>query len=160
MGLHLRRATPCERATRSISLRLDGELSELEVAALDRHLVHCPGCHTFAARTLLVTKLLRDEPPIAPRRRIVVHSPRRARARLVRRTTAAVALAGVLASATVLAVISRPVPATPSSALVFRNVHEQRQFARGELLRLEPRAELAVQIVPQSASRLLGRGLL
>jgi predicted anti-sigma-YlaC factor YlaD len=160
MGLHLRRATPCERATRSISLRLDGELSELEGAALDRHLVDCPGCRTVAARTLLVTRMLRDEPLSPPRRRIVVHSTRRARARLVRRTTAAIALAGAVATATVLALISQPSPATPSSALVFRDMHEHHQFVRAELLRLEPHAEIAVLTVPQSASRLLGRGLL
>lgn len=38
----------CERARRWSSLRVDGELSELESALLDNHLGRCSSCRAFA----------------------------------------------------------------------------------------------------------------
>jgi anti-sigma factor RsiW len=42
-------AQTCERARQWVSLRLDGELSELESALLEAHLARCARCGTFAA---------------------------------------------------------------------------------------------------------------
>jgi predicted anti-sigma-YlaC factor YlaD len=161
MGRYFRRTTACERAARSISLRLDHELSELESAALDKHLAQCGRCFAIAAEMTGITQLLRVAPLVEPERRVAVASPRRARSRLVRRTAAGLALAFGVAAASVVAVFSG-VGSTgsdshASSALVFRNMAEQHRFVRAELQRLEPYTQLVVEDEP--APRLVGRGL-
>src|SRR5436190_431985 len=57
-----RRATACENAGQWISVRLDGELTELEAAALDRHLERCERCNAYAAELGSMTHLLRAAP--------------------------------------------------------------------------------------------------
>ncbi len=52
----------CERAREFVSLRLDGQLSELEGALLDAHLARCAGCAAFAPDVEEVTALLRAAP--------------------------------------------------------------------------------------------------
>ena len=51
-----------------MSLRLDRQLSELEVAVMEHHLARCPACRSFADELEGVTEALRDaelvEPPI------------------------------------------------------------------------------------------------
>jgi predicted anti-sigma-YlaC factor YlaD len=67
----------CERACRWASLRVDGELSELESALLDDHLGRCRSCRAFAcgvedvAATLASARLERPAPLalVVPRRR-------------------------------------------------------------------------------------------
>ena len=51
-----------------VSLRLDGELSELEEAMLRRHVAGCGDCQAFAATAESFTSLLRSAPlePSAP----------------------------------------------------------------------------------------------
>jgi predicted anti-sigma-YlaC factor YlaD len=86
----------CERSREWISLRLDGELSELAEKMLESHLARCAGCRAFesdaAATTLLVrtASLELPEQPIAlPRsRRLAFMRP----AGAVAATAAAVAL--------------------------------------------------------------------
>jgi anti-sigma factor RsiW len=48
----------CERARRWSSLRVDGELSELESALLDAHLGRCPACAEFARGAEAVSEAL------------------------------------------------------------------------------------------------------
>jgi anti-sigma factor RsiW len=50
---------PCERARFWASLRLDGELSELEGASLDVHLARCAACQTVVADFGASTRALR-----------------------------------------------------------------------------------------------------
>jgi predicted anti-sigma-YlaC factor YlaD len=160
MGFHLRRTTPCERAVRSISLRLDDELSELEEAALDRHLARCAGCRTIAEETIAFTQLLREAPLVEVGRRFAVTAPRRSRARLARRTAAAFAFAGAVAAASLVAVLGVFIESEPShasSALGFRDMAEQHQFVRSELRRLEPYPQYIVESAPP---KFLGRGLI
>jgi len=45
----------CERARQWASLRLDGELSELEDALLEQHLEGCSSCSAFAVRLAATT---------------------------------------------------------------------------------------------------------
>ena len=58
----------CNRTRQHVSLRLDRQLSELEVAVMDNHLARCPACRSFADELEGVTAALRDadlvEPPI------------------------------------------------------------------------------------------------
>jgi predicted anti-sigma-YlaC factor YlaD len=87
----------CDRARHWASLRLDGELSELEAALLDAHLERCPGCRDFAEEADGVVGALRAvalEPLQAP---VVI--PLRHRPRRVRALQTAVAVALVLAAA-------------------------------------------------------------
>jgi predicted anti-sigma-YlaC factor YlaD len=49
----------CARARRWISLRLDGELSELEGALLDAHLAFCVDCRSFADTARATAEALR-----------------------------------------------------------------------------------------------------
>lgn len=49
----------CDRARAWVSLRLDGELSELEGFMLESHLARCEACRAFAADTVGFTSALR-----------------------------------------------------------------------------------------------------
>jgi hypothetical protein len=53
---------------RSISLRLDGELSDLGQQRLARHLNHCRTCAQFAVALAYLTEALRDSTQRGPSR--------------------------------------------------------------------------------------------
>jgi ABC-type glutathione transport system ATPase component len=52
----------CERARQWASLRIDGELSELEDALLEKHLEGCASCSAFAVRLAATTEAVRAVP--------------------------------------------------------------------------------------------------
>jgi len=81
----------CARARFWASLRIDGELSELEGALLDAHLARCADCAAFATFTRTSTTALRAVPLTRPAPVSVAYpaSPRRV-------------FAGVLAAAVVV----------------------------------------------------------
>jgi anti-sigma factor RsiW len=54
--------TNCDQARERLSLQLDDELSPHETLLLERHLVRCPACATFAARARVSTAMLRSAP--------------------------------------------------------------------------------------------------
>ena len=59
----------CDRAHEWVSLRLDGELSQLESVMLDAHLERCDACRTFAIEVKAFTERVREaelEPVPAP----------------------------------------------------------------------------------------------
>jgi hypothetical protein len=60
------RNSRCERARQWASLRIDGELSELEVALLEKHLEGCAGCNAFAVRLAAITDAVRGAPQEQP----------------------------------------------------------------------------------------------
>lgn len=60
------RPNDCVRAREDVSARLDGELSEFEVAHLEAHLDACADCGAYAHRVGLLTARLRAEPLVAP----------------------------------------------------------------------------------------------
>ena len=62
----------CERARTWLSLRLDGELSELENALLDAHLERCDGCRIAAAAIEATTNAIRSAPAEPPSRPVAV----------------------------------------------------------------------------------------
>jgi anti-sigma factor RsiW len=142
---------------RAISLRLDGELSQIEVAALERHLDVCPRCREADADTASLTQLLRAAPLVELDRPVVIAYPRRTRKKVVRRAAAGILVAAGLAAAGLgITVFTESGPKHPSSALGFRDIHEQRQFVRSELIRLEPQSVFTVETAPRFA----GHGLL
>jgi predicted anti-sigma-YlaC factor YlaD len=58
----------CIRAREWASLRLDGELSELERLFLRHHLARCAECHAFAGSLAAATGAIRETPQEAPGR--------------------------------------------------------------------------------------------
>lgn len=92
----------CERARSWASLRVDGELSELESALLDAHLGRCRSCRAFARGAEHVAAALasaRLERPV----QLALIVPRRGRIAAVVRT--GVAAASVAAAAVAAAFI-------------------------------------------------------
>ena len=92
----------CNRTRQHVSLRLDRQLSELEVAVMEHHLARCPACRSFAYELEGVTEALRDaelvEPPIhfeVPRRPARVGMTRAGSA-VAAAILVAVALGGVM----------------------------------------------------------------
>lgn len=74
--------TDCMRAREAVSVRLDGELCELDEVRLDQHLTGCADCSRFAADAARTAQVLRGTPlvtaPLAPfvaRRRYAVRVP-------------------------------------------------------------------------------------
>jgi predicted anti-sigma-YlaC factor YlaD len=92
----------CDRARQWASLRLDGEISELEEALLDAHLARCARCSAFAEETSGVAAALRSVAPVRPEAPVVIAIPRRRRAGLLGTAVAcALALAAALAGSLV-----------------------------------------------------------
>ena len=58
--------TDCALARESISVDLDGELSELDLRRLDAHLRVCANCSAWAAHVTVATTQLREAPVEAP----------------------------------------------------------------------------------------------
>ncbi len=87
MSVLPRPSLPCERAREWASLRLDGELSQLESAMLESHLARCATCHDVVFQTEAFTAELRASPLEALRRPIAI--PRAAAMRAARVTAAA-----------------------------------------------------------------------
>jgi predicted anti-sigma-YlaC factor YlaD len=90
----------CARARFWASLRVDGELSELEGALLDAHLARCDSCRTTADGFGAAAGLLRATPhePAAP---VAVDFPRSPRRVLAAVAVAAALVLGVVAGSIV-----------------------------------------------------------
>jgi anti-sigma factor RsiW len=86
----------CERARLWASLRLDGELSELEGALLDAHLARCAGCRVVADGFVASTTALRSAPPERPAP-VALDLPRSPRRLLATIAVAALLVLGVVA---------------------------------------------------------------
>jgi predicted anti-sigma-YlaC factor YlaD len=84
VGVLRDRERGCGRAREWISLRVDGELSELERLLLRRHLGRCTECREFAEGVRAATLLIRTTPVARPSRSlgpdpVPVRAPRRFR---------------------------------------------------------------------------------
>jgi anti-sigma factor RsiW len=71
------RSVVCDRVRAQISLRLDGELSQLESLMLVSHLARCAECREFEASVITVTHDLRSAPLEPVPHPIVVRRHRR-----------------------------------------------------------------------------------
>jgi anti-sigma factor RsiW len=128
----------CEEAGQLISLRLDGELSELEAAALDRHLELCDACRTLADELGGIVAMLREAPLVEFDREFVPGARKPARGYAVGRALGAAALAGAAAIAAVLAFGSSGERSLAGDKPVFRSAQEQIDFVKTEQQRIEP----------------------
>jgi predicted anti-sigma-YlaC factor YlaD len=135
----------CERARQWSSLRLDGELSELEGALLDKHLETCGSCVSFDERLTATALSLRTTPPEPSR--IHFQIPKRTRVPFpASRRVAVAAIAAALALGSLVgSMLQRPAPTPapqgPQISLLTRDVTQLRQIPRGK------------QIVPPAPAR-------
>jgi hypothetical protein len=129
---------PCGRAREWSSLRLDGELSELEGALLDKHLESCAVCAAFDAGLRTTTEVVRTAPAARPSAPFEIPAPSREGVPLVRM----LAIAGVLAAAALGSIVGstldRPAPSSPKPtaqvSFLTRDVSQLRQIPRGTRL--------------------------
>src|SRR5205823_4692856 len=138
MGMRFWKTNACERALQWISLDLDGELSQLEQAALGRHLHGCARCRSASVEVGGFTRLLRQAPLVELERPVTIAAPRNARVRAARRAAVSVAVGALAAAAVLGALVITSSTTSASSALAFRNAREQQRFAHLEAQRLEP----------------------
>jgi predicted anti-sigma-YlaC factor YlaD len=89
------RTAKCERVRSLVSLGLDGELSQIEQAALRAHVGRCAACAEFALDLEALTTELRTAPLERP---AVAHMPARRRSALRTLQVAAAVAAVVLAA--------------------------------------------------------------
>ncbi len=102
----------CQRIREQVSLRLDGELSQLELRMVSFHLERCADCQTFEAAVREFTTELRTAPLESPRLPIAIRRTRR-----ISLSTAQLSAAAALAVA-VLGVLSQVgVPGSPDPAV-------------------------------------------
>jgi predicted anti-sigma-YlaC factor YlaD len=129
----------CERARFWASLRLDGELSELEGALLDAHLARCASCRALADGFIASTTTLRSVPleSVAP---VALDLPRSPRRLLATVAVAAVLVLGVIAGGLVRGQVSHGSPAPRAVAVVasFETPDQIRTLRRAALLNTRP----------------------
>lgn len=126
----------CDRARAWLSLRLDGELSELEGFMLGSHLSRCAECRAFAADASAFTEALRTA-PLVPLERPVSLPARR---RTMRRTAQFGAAAALVAGAVGL-------------GSLFGAVGTGRQHAPAQILEREPAVVLPIPVSYDTDSR-------
>src|SRR6478672_1665091 len=102
----------CARARFWASLRVDGELSELEGALLDAHLARCADCSALVEGFSSSAAMLRSAPleRVAPVALDLQHSPRRI---LALTAVAAVVLLGVITGGVVRGQVSHGAASAP-----------------------------------------------
>ena len=134
MSVLPRPSMPCQRAREWASLRLDGELSQLESAMLESHLSRCAACHEVVVQTDAFTTALRTSPLEALRRPIAI--PHAAAMRAARVTAAAAVMLVAAGLGSVFAT-SMPSSATehaaPRLALVDSDDRLLRDMRRDQL---------------------------
>ena len=126
----------CARARFWASLRVDGELSELEGALLDAHLERCDGCRAVAESFETAATMLRAAQPaqVAP---LVVAVPRFPRRLVTSIAVAAVLILGLVAGSLVRGEVSRDTAAIPHAVAVVatsETPNELRRLRRTTLL--------------------------
>lgn len=140
----------CARARFWASLRLDGELSELEGALLDAHLAHCAACREVAGGFAAATVQLRAE-PLAPAVPVTLPARRSPHRVLAGAAVAAVLAAAVVAGGLVRGHVSSDAAQKPHVVAVVASVEtadQLRRLRRTSLLNMRPiPPELAVEPV-------------
>ncbi len=132
----------CDRAREWVSLRLDGELSDLEEELLERHLDLCDDCRAFEADVRWSTDVLRLTPHERPERRLTL--PARPAGLVTRRRLTAVAAAAALAlGALIGAMVERPASPAPADgptevSLLSKEAKQLRDLPRTRLLSPAP----------------------
>jgi hypothetical protein len=129
----------CERAREYASLRLDGELSELEEALLAAHLSRCEPCKSFDADIRMLTSELREAAFERPSEPIVIPGRRHAARQVLRVGTAAAVVAVALFAGAVETVLKprTATSATPAANMLIAPGSEVRELRALNRVRLE-----------------------
>jgi hypothetical protein len=106
----------CERAREWVSLRVDDELSELEVRMLDDHLAGCADCSDFASDVATQASALRAAPLVPFRAALALPRRRRVPTRSLQLAAAALAAAAVAAVGLTLSLSLSLSPSSPNRA--------------------------------------------
>lgn len=106
----------CERARTWASLRVDGELSEIEQALLDAHLERCAECRRFESSLGAFETLLRSAPLEPVPRPITVRPLRSSRSLRLLQAAAAVAVVATAGLGALVADVFRTGGVTTSPA--------------------------------------------
>jgi anti-sigma factor RsiW len=116
MRTFVSRSCACDRARQAVSLHLDGELSQLERALLERHLDRCSACAEFAADASALTQELRVAPLVRLERPVAL--PLRRRRDYGFGHASAWAAGASVAATALIAVMALPAqqPSAPASA--------------------------------------------
>jgi anti-sigma factor RsiW len=109
------RTVACDRVRSQISLRLDGELSELESRMVASHLARCATCATYEGDVARITTELRAAPLELMDNPVVIRRPGRVSALRLQAGVAAALAVAVLGAITQLsAPASEPTFASPA----------------------------------------------
>jgi hypothetical protein len=129
----------CDRACEWSSLRVDGELSELEATLLETHLARCADCRSFDAGLRTTAELMRTAPAEAPVAGFRVPARPGIRFPLSRRlAVAAVAVAAALGSlvgSTLHRPAARSEPPPPQVSWITEDLTDLRQLHRRQYVR-------------------------
>ncbi len=119
----------CERARFWASLRLDGELSELEEALLETHLARCAACREVAGGFEASTVALRSA-QLEPSAPVAVDGPRSPRRLFAAIAVAAVLVLGVIGGEVVRGQVSRDAASTTHLVAVVAGLETPDQIRR------------------------------
>jgi predicted anti-sigma-YlaC factor YlaD len=115
--------TPCDQAREYISLRLDGELAEVEQARLEAHTASCAACRAYAVDIESVTEELRAAEPELPADSVVLPRARRFSVRSFQVGAAAAAVVAIVAASSLFPTVggqSANQPLRLSQSALFR----------------------------------------
>jgi predicted anti-sigma-YlaC factor YlaD len=110
----------CHRRREHIALRLDGELSDFEAAALDVHLARCDDCRRYGADVAATTRLLRTATLEEPQHELVLPRHRRSHRLIVQAASAAAAVVVISGLSAVFGGIRADRPAPPAATTTSR----------------------------------------
>jgi hypothetical protein len=133
-----------------VSLRLDRQLSELEVAVMEHHLARCPACRTFADELEGVTETLREADLVEP----PIHFDLPQKPARVGVSRAGAAAAAAILMAVALGGVAGLGPEGPSTGSYFSNVQSaQERLSVTEHLSLVPNgSNAATSVTPQGVA--------
>jgi hypothetical protein len=134
------RSGPCERSRQWSSLRLDGELTELEQALLEKHLEMCGDCRYFDLQLHSTADLLRTAPAEVPAARFEV-SARRLRLPVSRRLAFVAVVAAAALGSLIGSSLDRPAPSKgqpPQLSFLNRDLNQLRQLPRQQQKPVSP----------------------
>ncbi len=109
--MELIRPESCERARQWASQRVDGELSQLERACLERHIGGCMHCRSFAGQVAEVGALLRSAPLVRLSQPVRIELLARPYRRSLRTRALPLSLAGALGIVAAAALLAVTLPA-------------------------------------------------
>jgi ferric-dicitrate binding protein FerR (iron transport regulator) len=152
----------CRDARRHLSAGLDGEASEIELAAAARHAAGCSGCERLMRQVAADTHRLRSSPRLTPSRTLVPAVRRRRR----RRIASPLAVAGAAAVLALAALVGTEVsarvnaPQRPAAAPELRLASLNPELAQADIRRAYLERQFSLRAPDPTLDRSVARQLL